>query len=114
MFILLSSPINVGERLRTCEFACPCDGECVYALDDDPPGVFDNVKYDATCFVEVSLLVVLFIRCVCPTKTPSVRGSSDMRVCMMASAASKCFPCDTLHAMRPSSEGSSREEAHLL
>ena len=64
MFILLSSTINVGERLRTCEFAGPCAGECVYALDDDPPDVFVDVKYDATCFVEVFLLVVLFMRCV--------------------------------------------------
>ena len=71
MFILLSSTINVGERLRTYEFAGPCAGECVYALDDDPPGVFVDVKYDAKCFVEVFLLVVICMRCVCLTESHS-------------------------------------------
>ena len=47
----------------------PCAGECVFALDDDPPGVFVDVTYDPTCFVEVFLPVVIFMRCVCLTKT---------------------------------------------
>ena len=73
---------------------------CVYAIDDDPLGVFVDVKYDAKCFVEVFLLVVICMRCVCLTESHSDEKLSYLRVCMydgqrcVKVLCSRYFTCD--------------------